>query len=45
MKWIKRISAATAAVRLTDESLYAQAFDELNQGIRRDGLWANRLLK
>ena len=43
MKWIKRISAATAAVRLTDESLYAQAFDELNQGIRRDGLWAKAL--
>ena len=43
MKWLKRISAATAAVRLIDESLYAQAFDELNQGIRRDGLWAKAL--
>ena len=43
MRWLNRISAATAAVRLIDESLYAQAFDELNQGIRRDGLWAKAL--
>lgn len=40
VKWSNKIRAAAAASRLLDEELYARAFKEIEQGFRRDGLWA-----
>ena len=32
-----------ASSRITEEMLYAEALREVEQGIRRDGLWAKAL--
>lgn len=43
MKWLKKVSAAGAAMRQADEKFYAMAFEELDRGIIRSGLWAKAL--
>jgi len=39
------IRAAGATFRLTEESLYAEAFREIESGQRRDGIWAKALVE
>lgn len=37
------IKAQGASARITEEALYAEVLREIEQGIRRDGLWAKAL--
>ena len=37
------IRAKGAALRITEEILYAEVFREIESGVRRDGIWAKAL--
>ncbi|WP_200382849.1 hypothetical protein [Thiococcus pfennigii] len=43
MNWKKNDPLAAAAYRLVEEELYALALKEVEDGMRRDGLWAKAL--
>lgn len=43
MSIIDQIRTQGAAVRITEEILYAEVLREMEQGIRRDGLWAQAM--
>lgn len=45
MNIFKDISTKSAAYRIYEEELYSAALKELEQGYRRDGLWAKALEK
>ena len=43
MGLLEDLKAQGASSRITEEALYAEALREIEQGIRRDGLWAKAL--
>ena len=45
MEWLNRIKSKAARERVAEEELYELAYEELNSGKRRSGLWAKALAK
>lgn len=43
MSWLKLLKLKSAVARLEDESLYAAVYQEIEAGIRREGLWAKAI--
>jgi hypothetical protein len=43
MSWLNKIKYDAISSRLLDENIYAQVLSEIENGQRRDGLWAKAL--
>ena len=43
MNWLKKIKTHAISCRFFDEQIYAQVLSEIENGQRRDGLWAKAL--
>jgi hypothetical protein len=43
MSWLKKIKHHAISSRFLDEQIYAQVLNEIENGQRRDGLWAKAL--